>query len=101
MTRGTGVLFRRERVGLGGRRFQTLQFRSLNPSSDVESQVRWTIAQDPRCVTGWAAVDNLRGDTSTVDRVQFDNAYIQTWSLRLDIKVLVRTIGAVLGRTGG
>jgi exopolysaccharide biosynthesis polyprenyl glycosylphosphotransferase len=156
---GPGVLFRQERVGLDGRRFQMLKFRSLKPSSEVEGRVRWTIARDPRIgpvgrllratsldelpqlvnvlrgdmslvgprperphfvdqlsrmnpryqarlrvpagLTGWAAVNGLRGDTSIVDRVQFDNAYIQSWSLWLDIKILVRTIGAVLGRTGG
>jgi lipopolysaccharide/colanic/teichoic acid biosynthesis glycosyltransferase len=55
----------------------------------------------PAGLTGWAAVNGLRGDTSISDRVRFDNAYIQNWSLWLDIKILLRTIGAVLGRTGG
>jgi lipopolysaccharide/colanic/teichoic acid biosynthesis glycosyltransferase len=55
----------------------------------------------PAGLTGWAAVNGLRGDTSISDRVRFDNAYIQNWSVWLDIKILLRTIGAVLGRTGG
>jgi exopolysaccharide biosynthesis polyprenyl glycosylphosphotransferase len=54
----------------------------------------------PVGLTGWAAVHGLRGDTSISDRVEFDNAYIQNWSLWLDAKIMLRTLGAVLGRTG-
>jgi exopolysaccharide biosynthesis polyprenyl glycosylphosphotransferase len=43
-----GVLFRQERIGLDGRPFTILKFRSLTPASDVESQVRWNIADDQR-----------------------------------------------------
>jgi exopolysaccharide biosynthesis polyprenyl glycosylphosphotransferase len=51
-------------------------------------------------LTGWAAVNGLRGDTSIEDRVHFDNAYIDNWSLWLDLKVLAQTVVAVLGRRG-
>ncbi len=54
----------------------------------------------PVGLTGWAAVHGLRGDTSIAERVEFDNAYIQNWSLWLDAKIMLRTLGAVLGRTG-
>jgi exopolysaccharide biosynthesis polyprenyl glycosylphosphotransferase len=54
----------------------------------------------PAGLTGWAAVNGLRGNTSIGTRAVFDNAYIENWSLWLDIKILVRTIGAVLVRSG-
>ncbi len=43
-----GVVFRQQRVGLSGKPFTILKFRSLTPSSTVESDVRWTIAHDTR-----------------------------------------------------
>jgi exopolysaccharide biosynthesis polyprenyl glycosylphosphotransferase len=55
----------------------------------------------PVGLTGWAAVNGLRGDTSIGSRACFDNSYIENWSLWLDIKILIRTIGAVLVRSGG
>jgi putative colanic acid biosynthesis UDP-glucose lipid carrier transferase len=46
-------------------------------------------------ITGWAQVNGLRGETSTVDkmqrRVQYDLDYLKNWSLWLDLKILVRT----------
>jgi len=46
-------------------------------------------------ITGWAQVHGLRGKTSLSDRIELDNFYIENWSLRLDIKILVMTLGAV------
>ncbi len=46
-------------------------------------------------ITGWAQVHGLRGQTSLADRVEWDNFYIENWSLWLDFKILVLTIGAV------
>ncbi|MCY1658658.1 sugar transferase [Dietzia sp. SL131] len=51
-------------------------------------------------LTGWAAVNGLRGDTSITDRALYDNFYIQNWSIWLDIKVLLLTVRAVVARTG-
>jgi lipopolysaccharide/colanic/teichoic acid biosynthesis glycosyltransferase len=156
---GSGVLFRQIRVGMDGRPFTMFKFRTLIPASMAESQLRWSIAGDPRIgpvgrvlratsldelpqlvnvlrgemslvgprperpyfveqlsqrhagyharhrvpvgLTGWAAVHGLRGDTSIADRVQFDNTYIQNWSLWLDAKIMLRTIGAVCGGSRG
>ena len=47
-------------------------------------------------VTGWAQVHGLRGQTSIADRAEFDNYYIENWSLLLDIKILLLTVLAVL-----
>jgi len=55
----------------------------------------------PAGLTGWAAVNGLRGDTSIGDRVRFDNHYIENWSLWLDVKIMLRTLGAILTRAGG
>lgn len=54
----------------------------------------------PVGLTGLAAVNGLRGDTSIADRVQFDNWYIDNWSFWLDIKILLRTLRAVLRGSG-
>jgi exopolysaccharide biosynthesis polyprenyl glycosylphosphotransferase len=155
---GRGVLFRQERVGLDGRPFQLLKFRSLRPASDDESRTRWNVANDARMgrvgrflrhtsldelpqllnilrgdmslvgprperphfvheftrefpryaarhrvpagLTGLAQVHGLRGDTSIEERAQFDNAYIETWSLWSDVKIMLRTAWAVVRGTG-
>ena len=47
-------------------------------------------------ITGWAQVHGLRGQTSIADRAEFDNYYIENWSLRLDFKILILTALAVL-----
>lgn len=46
-------------------------------------------------ITGWAQVHGLRGQTSIADRAEFDNYYIENWSLRLDFRILVLTVLAV------
>ena len=47
-------------------------------------------------ITGWAQVNGLRGKTSVADRAEWDNYYIDNWSLWLDIRILLRTIPVVL-----
>ena len=51
-------------------------------------------------ITGWAQVHGLRGQTSIADRAEFDNYYIENWSLHLDFKILVLTVLAVLEKRG-
>jgi exopolysaccharide biosynthesis polyprenyl glycosylphosphotransferase len=46
-------------------------------------------------ITGWAQVHGLRGKTSLSDRIEWDNYYIENWSLKLDLKILIMTISAV------
>jgi exopolysaccharide biosynthesis polyprenyl glycosylphosphotransferase len=45
---GPGVIFRQERVGVDGRLFELLKFRSLRPVNELESQTNWNIAHDSR-----------------------------------------------------
>jgi exopolysaccharide biosynthesis polyprenyl glycosylphosphotransferase len=46
-------------------------------------------------ITGWAQVHGLRGKTSLADRVEWDNYYIENWSLWLDVKIVLMTFVAV------
>jgi exopolysaccharide biosynthesis polyprenyl glycosylphosphotransferase len=46
-------------------------------------------------ITGWAQVHGLRGNTSLADRIEWDNYYIENWSLWLDLKIALMTIVAV------
>ena len=47
-------------------------------------------------ITGWAQIHRLRGKTSISDRVEWDNYYIENFSLWLDMKILLRTIPEVV-----
>ena len=157
---GRPIFFRQPRVGLDGRRFEMLKFRSMRASVEpvvlpdlphdtapggVEGDDRRTrfgtflrrtsldelpqllnvlkgdmslIGPRPERpdfvelfeqnvhrygdrhrvksgITGWAQVNGLRGKTSLSDRVEWDNYYIENWSLWLDFKILLMTIWAV------
>src|SRR5579859_3161957 len=48
-------------------------------------------------ITGWAQVHGLRGKTSLADRAEWDNFYIENFSLWLDLKIALKTVGAVFG----
>jgi exopolysaccharide biosynthesis polyprenyl glycosylphosphotransferase len=50
----------------------------------------------PAGLTGLAQVNGMRGDTSISERSNFDNYYIENWSLWLDVKVILRTFAEVL-----
>jgi lipopolysaccharide/colanic/teichoic acid biosynthesis glycosyltransferase len=48
-------------------------------------------------LTGLAQVEGSRGAASCIaTRAELDNAYIESWSLGLDLRILGRTVGAVL-----
>lgn len=56
-------------------------------------------------MTGWAQVNGWRGETDTEEklrkRVEFDFYYISHWSWRLDLKILLRTLPAMLFPSAG
>jgi len=158
------ILLRQERVGLGGRRFTCLKFRTMLPGAE---QLQTTLEgendadgplfkmrDDPRCtrlgrrIRRWSLDELpqlwnvLRGDMSLVgprpalpeevesyepaqrrrlevkpgmtgiwqvsgrsdlgfdEMVLMDITYVDNWSARLDVRILVRTILAVLARHG-
>jgi exopolysaccharide biosynthesis polyprenyl glycosylphosphotransferase len=45
---GPGIFFRQLRIGQYGKPFQLVKFRSMLPSTEEESQTRWSVADDPR-----------------------------------------------------
>lgn len=47
-------------------------------------------------LTGLAQVSGSRGASDIAQRAEMDNAYIDGWSLGLDVRILGRTVGAVL-----
>lgn len=61
------------------------QFREEIPLYMVKHQVRPGI-------TGWAQVNDLRGDTSIKARIEHDIYYIEHWSLLFDVKILLMTV---------
>ncbi|QFZ18239.1 sugar transferase [Saccharothrix syringae] len=61
-------------------------------------ELYWARHRVPTGLTGLAQVHGLRGDTSIVDRSRYDNYYIANWSLWLDVKILLQTVGELLCR---
>ncbi len=51
-------------------------------------------------MTGWAQVHGLRGETRAIEqmrlRVEYDLEYLRNWSLSLDLRIMLKTIGIVL-----
>ncbi|NLU72560.1 exopolysaccharide biosynthesis polyprenyl glycosylphosphotransferase [Streptomyces sp. HNM0575] len=66
---GRGVIFRQERVGLGGGPFTLLKFRTLRPADENESATLWSVAGDERM----SAVGRLLRRTSLDELPQLWN----------------------------
>ncbi|MBB4905952.1 sugar transferase [Actinophytocola algeriensis] len=58
----------------------------------------WARHRVPTGLTGLAQVHGLRGDTSIADRARYDNYYIANWSLWLDVKIVLLTVGELVCR---
>jgi len=43
-------------------------------------------------ITGWAQVNDLRGDTDLQERIRYDLYYIENWSLWFDLRIIALTI---------
>lgn len=61
------------------------QFRQMIPRYMERHQLKAGI-------TGWAAVNGLRGDTSIWERTKYDLYYIEHWSLWFDFKIMILTL---------
>ena len=48
-------------------------------------------------ITGWAQVNDLRGDTSISRRVEYDLYYLKHWSLWFDLRILAMTLASFTG----
>jgi putative colanic acid biosysnthesis UDP-glucose lipid carrier transferase len=51
-------------------------------------------------LTGWAQINGLRGETDSVEkmkaRIDYDLDYLRSWSLRLDLYIIAKTVWVVL-----
>jgi len=47
-------------------------------------------------MTGWAQVNGLRGDAPIDERTKYDIYYVENWSLVFDMKIILKTIRAVV-----
>ena len=43
-------------------------------------------------ITGWAQVNDLRGDSDLVERINYDLYYIEHWSIWFDLRILALTL---------
>lgn len=50
-------------------------------------------------ISGWAQV-NGRNNLSWEEKIEYDRYYVKHFSLTLDIKILIKTIGVVFGQKG-
>jgi lipopolysaccharide/colanic/teichoic acid biosynthesis glycosyltransferase len=77
----------------------------VGPRPTIESQVReYTSRQRGRLavkpgITGWAQI-NGRASLPWPERIELDLWYVEHRSLRLDLKILRRTVGMVLSGSG-
>ena len=47
-------------------------------------------------ITGWAQVNDFRGDTDLRARIQYDLYYIENWSVWFDLRIIAMTIVHVI-----
>jgi putative colanic acid biosynthesis UDP-glucose lipid carrier transferase len=47
-------------------------------------------------ITGWAQINDLRGDTDLTRRIEYDLYYIDNWSLWFDLRILCLTLWHIL-----
>jgi putative colanic acid biosynthesis UDP-glucose lipid carrier transferase len=46
-------------------------------------------------ITGWAQVNDLRGNTDLERRIEYDLYYIENWSVWFDLRIMALTIAHV------
>ncbi len=62
MESGAPIIYRQERVGLGGRSFQLLKFRSMRPDAEADGKPKWATVGDPRITKLGAMLRRTRAD---------------------------------------
>ncbi|MBI4418189.1 MAG: undecaprenyl-phosphate glucose phosphotransferase [Ignavibacteriales bacterium] len=148
------VFYLQERVGLDGRTFKVIKFRTMRADAERETGPVWAKKDDPRTtlagrflrrfsldelpqlfnvlrgemsivgprperphfveqfrgqipkyldrhrvktgMTGWAQVNGLRGNAPIEERTKYDVYYVENWSLVFDLKIIFKTLRAVL-----
>ena len=148
------LFYRQERVGLDGRTFRLIKFRTMRVDAEKDTGPVWTQKHDPRKtfmgtflrrfsldelpqllnvingdmsivgprperphfvnqfkreipkyldrhkvktgMTGWSQVNGLRGNAPIEERTKYDVYYVENWSLVFDIKIILKTVQAVL-----
>jgi Undecaprenyl-phosphate glucose phosphotransferase len=104
------ILYRQERMGLDGRRFRMLKFRSMVPDAEAATGPRWAVADDPRR-TGFGAflrawsldelpqlLNVLRGEMSLVGPRPERPSFVEDFRRRVPRYMLRHTVKA--GITG-
>jgi Undecaprenyl-phosphate glucose phosphotransferase len=61
------------------------EFRNRIPSYMLRHKIKTGM-------TGWAQINGWRGNTSLGKRIEHDLYYIQNWSIRFDLKILLMTL---------
>jgi sugar transferase (PEP-CTERM system associated) len=59
---GFPILYRQERVGLNGRLFKVIKFRSMRTDAEKDGKPRWAVAQDDRVTRVGRVIRKLRID---------------------------------------
>lgn len=148
------VFYLQERIGLDGKPFKVIKFRTMKTDAEKESGPVWARKDDPRTtsigrilrrfsldelpqllnvlkgemsivgprperqffvdrfkgqipkyldrhrvktgMTGWAQVNGLRGNAPIEERTKYDVYYVENWSLVFDLKIISKTLRAVL-----
>jgi len=148
------VFYRQERVGLDGKPFRLIKFRTMQANAENQTGPVWAQKNDPRKtrvggflrrfsldelpqlinvlrgdmsivgprperqhfvdqfkneipkyldrhtvktgMTGWAQVNGLRGNAPIEERTKYDMYYVENWSLVFDLKIILKTVRAVL-----
>jgi len=148
------VFYYQERIGLDGKPFNVMKFRTMRADAEKETGPVWTQRNDPRTtligrllrrfsldelpqlvnvlkgemsivgprperrffverfrkqipkyldrhrvktgMTGWAQVNGLRGNAPIEERTKYDVYYVENWSLAFDLKIISKTLRAVL-----
>ena len=47
-------------------------------------------------ITGWAQVNDLRGQTDLSERIRYDLYYIENWSVWFDLRIIALTLGHLI-----